>query len=151
MGLFISRLISIKICHPEHSEGSNRVLQIIVVTVLSYDRSFVPQDDKKAAISFPLQEVRGLKLQLQQHRAMVRMPCLRQYRNPLNIIFQFPARHGIIDAPAQILSAGIGTETPPRIIVWFFIMVPEGIHKPRLNKMLHPFPFLRQKSGRVGI
>ena len=82
---------------------------------------------------------------------MVRVPCLGQDGYPFDMAFQWMRRQNIIDAPAQVLGARVGTETPPGIIMWLFIMVAKRIDKTGVDKILHPVPFRRQKAGRVGV
>ena len=75
----------------------------------------------------------------------------RKYHTALQSRLHSLSGHVVIDAPAQVFGAGIGTVTPPSILVRFFIEFTKSIYKARANESTHPFALFRKKTGGIFI
>lgn len=87
-----------------------------------------------------------LKIHFEQNGAMIAVHGIVQNNRPFQVLVESIRYHIVINSPTQVLSPRPCPIAPPTVLVRILIKMPERIHKTRLDKLLHPFPFFRQKT-----
>src|SRR3989338_1521454 len=82
---------------------------------------------------------------------MVRMFHIGQNRSGNQLIFHGFTSHCVINAPSEVLCAGIEAESPPGVMVRIFVEMTERINETAVHKFAYLFPFIGQKTARLSI
>ena len=85
-------------------------------------------------------------LQIQKNSAMIRMFHVRKDVHLANAILQVFRNHVIVNAPAEVLGAGAGTEAPPAIAVGFLHQLTEAVDVAVAEEIRHPLAFFGQEA-----
>ena len=61
-------------------------------------------------------------------------------------VFQVLCHHVVVDAPAEVLGAGTGAETPPTVLVGFLHQLSETVDVAIAEEVSHPLAFLGKEA-----